>query len=927
MNDLALFHRLLQQSRPHWLRLVTLFAIGLLASPLTLLAPLPLKIGVDSVLGSRPLPGWLHAVVPTAMDHTPAALLPLVAILALVIALLTQLQAFATTYLTAAAGERLVLDFRARIFRHLQRMSLSYHDTVGTADSGYRIQTDAPAIRNVVVDGFIPLVGAALTLGSMLYVTVRIDWELALVALAVSPPLLLAAHAYRPRLRRESRTVKKLESAALGVVHEVLGALRVVKAFGQEAGEDARFARRAGEGLRGRLRLAAAEGRFAIIVGLVTAAGMALVLFVGVGHVRAGLLTLGDLLLVMGYIAKLYDPLKTISRKAATLQVYLASLERAFALLNQAPDVTERPNARPLARARGAIAFRDVSFGYGPDRPVLHDVTFEVGPGTRFAIVGTTGAGKSTLMCLLTRLYDPTAGAILLDGVDIRDYRLEDLRRQFAVVHQDPVLFSVSIAENIAYAVPGASREQIVAAAQAAKAHEFIVQLPQGYDTQVGERGVKLSGGQRQRIALARAFLKDSPVLILDEPTSAVDQRTEAAIVEAMEGLERGRTVITISHRANALRRCSAALTIEHGRVVEAGSRVPPPPRPIAGPAPVVPATRQEKLLAHPAVQAWRRVAPDQPLPARVVPVKVKADRDTAARAYRLEPVEGDGPVIIAKGCRQADAVLERIVYEDILPHVRLPGPRCYGVVADPDAERGWVFLEELRGEEYSNLIPSHRTAAAQWLSVLHSGAQEWADPALLPTAGPLGYRDLMQVARDAIHEHLDNPALGTDDLAFLDTVLARFEDLDEHWDRLAAPCAGMPETLVHGDFNRKNLRVQEVEGAPRVVVFDWGDAGWGVPTTDLAQSSIAARPDLHAYWEAVRERWPAYDRETVERLAQCGSVFRALAAMRWASRGMPFDWAPWSVANLRLYDAELTRALDDLGWAHARHEAGVSAS
>jgi ATP-binding cassette, subfamily B, bacterial len=927
MNDLTLFRQLLQLARPHWLRLATLFAVGLLASPLTLLAPLPLKIAVDSVLGSRPLPGLLDAVVPATTARTAAALLVLVAVLALLIALLSQLQAFAATYLTAAAGERLVLDFRARIFRHLQRMSLSYHDTVGTADSGYRIQTDAPAIRNVVVDGFIPLVGAALTLGGMLYVTVRIDWELALVALAVSPPLLLAARAYRPRLRSESRKVKKLESAALAVVHEVLGALRVVKAFGQEAGEDARFARRAGEGLRGRLRLAAAEGRFAIIVGLVTAAGMALVLFVGVGHVRAGALTLGDLLLVMGYIGKLYDPLKTISRKSATLQVHLASLERAFALLNQLPDVTERPHARSLVRARGAIAFRSVSFGYGPDRPVLHDVTLDVAPGTRLGIVGTTGAGKSTLISLLTRLYDPTDGAILLDGVDIRDYRLDDLRRQFAVVLQDAVLFSVSIAENIAYAVPGASREQIVAAAQAAMAHQFIIQLPQGYDTQVGERGVMLSGGQRQRIALARAFLKDSPVVVLDEPTSAVDERTEAEIVKALKSLERGRTVIIISHRASALQRCSAILAMERGRVAEESSGAPPRPRPIAGPAPILPATRQQRLLGHPAVQAWRRVAPDQSLPGQVVPVKVKADRDRPARAYRLEPGAGAGPVIIAKQCRQADAVIERKLYEEILPRLPLPRPRYYGVVADPDAERGWVFLEELRGEEYSNLIPSHRTAAGQWLGVLHAGAQQWADPGSLPAAGPLRYRDQMHIARDAIREHLDNPALSTEDVAFLDLVLARFDDLDEHWDRLEAVCAGLPQTLVHGDFSRKNLRVQAAEGAPRVVAFDWGDAGWGVPTTDLAQSSIAARPDLGAYWEVVRQRWPAYDAETIERLAYCGSVFRALAAMRWASRGMPHDWAPWSVANLQLYDAELAQALHDLGWAHARHLVGVEAS
>jgi len=570
MNDLALYRRLLRQALPHRLRLATLFAIGLLASPLTLLAPLPLKVAVDSVLGSRPLPSLLDAVVPATMARTPAALLILVAVLALLIALLTQLQAFAATYLTAAAGERLVLDFRARIFRHLQRLSLSYHDAVGSADSMYRLQSDAPAIRNVVVDGFIPLVGAALTLGGMLYVTVRIDWQLALVALAVSPPLLWAAHAYRPRLRSDARKARKLESSAFGVVQEVLGALRVVKAFGQEAAEDARFVRRAGEGLRGRLRLAAAEGRFAIIVGLVTATGMALVLLVGVGHVRAGMLTLGDLLLVMGYIGKLYDPLKTISRKAATLQVHLASLERAFALLEQLPDVTERPHARPLGRAVGALAFHTVSFAYGPDRPVFSDVSFEIEPGTRVGIAGATGAGKTTLISLLTRFYDPSAGQIVLDGVDVRDYKLADLRRQFAVVLQEPVLFSVSVAENIAYGDPAAAPAQIVAAARAAHAHEFIERLPQGYDTPVGERGMQLSGGQRQRIALARAFLKDAPLLVLDEPTSSVDVRTETAIFEAMNRLMRGRTAFLITHRESALAACDVRLQLERGRLVDA---------------------------------------------------------------------------------------------------------------------------------------------------------------------------------------------------------------------------------------------------------------------------------------------------------------------------------------------------------------------
>src|SRR5213083_2598546 len=337
--------------------------------------------------------------------------------------------------------------------------------------------------------------------------------------------------------------------ATMSIVQEVLGALRVVKAFGQEAREEERFIRRSTEGMMVRLRLAGLEGSFNVLVGLATAAGMAAVLLIGVRHVGAGVLTLGELLMVMAYMTQLYEPLKTISRKAATLQLHLASAERAFALLDEPSDVEVRPNAQLLGRARGAIAFRNVSFAYGKDRPVLHDISFDVEPGTRLGIVGASGAGKSTLISLLTRFYDPTAGAILLDGVDLRDFRLEDLRRQFAVVPQDPVLFSASIAENIAYARPGANESNLVAAAQAANAHEFIVRLPRAYDTQVGERGVQLSGGQRQRIAIARPFLKDSPVLILEEPTSAVDQEAEAAIVDAIWRLMRGRTVILITHR------------------------------------------------------------------------------------------------------------------------------------------------------------------------------------------------------------------------------------------------------------------------------------------------------------------------------------------------------------------------------------------
>src|SRR6266576_3723491 len=384
-------------------------------------------------------------------------------------------------------------------------------------------------------------------------------------------------------MRRQHRHIKKLESSALAVVQETLGALRVVKAFGGEQQETDRFAQRSREGVAARIRMALTEGRYGLLVGLTTALGTGAVLFIGVRHVQANLLTLGQLLMAVTYLGQLYEPLKTVSKKAATLQSYLASAERAFALLDQQPEVPERPDAHPLERARGALEFRGVSFAYGPDRPVLHDISCVIPPGTRLGVVGATGAGKTTLISLLTRFYDPQHGEILLDGTDLREYRLTDLRRQFAVVLQEAVLFSTSIAENIAYAAPGATRQQIVAAAQAANAHEFIERLPQGYDTEVGERGMKLSGGQRQRIALARAFLKDSPVLILDEPTSSVDAETEAKILGAMRHLMRGRTVVLISHRPSTLERCEALLVLDHGRVVTDTSRpitLAPPPAP-----------------------------------------------------------------------------------------------------------------------------------------------------------------------------------------------------------------------------------------------------------------------------------------------------------------------------------------------------------
>ena len=573
-TDLALVRRVLAEARPFARQVLLVFLLGLLAAPLALLTPLPLKLAVDHVIGAAPLPAFAAAVLPAAPSAT--TLLAIAAGLLVLIALLQQLHGMAYAALCAYTGEHLTLRFRARLFEHVQRLSIAHHDSIGSTDPLYRIQYDAPAIRSLVIDGAIPSVSAVATLLAMLYVALQIDWRLAAVALAVSPLLFVLSRAFKARLREQSREVKGLESSGMAVVQEVMGSLRLVKVFGQEQREQGRFVRHFDAGVRARVRMAWAEGSLGLLTGVTTAVGMAAALTVGVLDVRAGTLTLGNLLLVMGYLAQLYAPVKTISRKTASLQLYLASAERAFELLDRAPEVLEQPHARPLARAAGAISFRDVAFSYDGSRPVLRNISFDVPRGTRVGIAGRTGAGKSTLVGLLCRLYEPSAGRILLDGVDIAEYRLADLRRQFAIVLQEPVLFATSIAENIAYGRPDATPEAIAAAAAAANAHEFVCALPDGYQTQVGERGVRLSGGERQRIALARAFLKDAPILILDEPTSALDVATEGKVLEALERLQRGRTCFVIAHRASTLADCDQLFALADGTL----ARVEPAPAP-----------------------------------------------------------------------------------------------------------------------------------------------------------------------------------------------------------------------------------------------------------------------------------------------------------------------------------------------------------
>jgi len=536
-----------------------------LAVPMTLIFPLPIKLLVDSVLGPQPLPGYLTVFVGSQVSRSLALWLAISILMAA--AVLTYLQNLVNVWYSNKVGNRMTLDVRTRLFRQMQRLSIAYHDTMGAADSAYRTLNDAPMLRSFGIDSLIPLTTSILTLGAMILVMVFLDWQLALIALLVSPLMFLLTFVFRPRIRAGWRKFRASESAAMAVAQESLGASRLVKSYGQEERKNKELVSHYDASLSASLKVQVDSAIYSLLVGILTAAGLAAVLYIGIGHVQAGILTLGSLLVVNYYVTQLYGPLRNVGQSILDIQMSLTGVERYRAILDEKPDVPESPNALPLARARGKIAFQNVSFEYTKDHPVLHDISFDLPSGNRLGVVGPTGSGKTTISTLLLRLFDPTKGLITLDDIDLRDYKLADLRNQYAVVHQETVLFSTSVAENIRFARPNATMDEVIAAATAAKAHDFITNLPNGYDTLVGERGMKLSGGERQRISLARAFLKNAPILILDEPTSSLDVHTEAAILDTIQELMKGRTTLMIAHRPSTLRDCNVILVLEDGRV------------------------------------------------------------------------------------------------------------------------------------------------------------------------------------------------------------------------------------------------------------------------------------------------------------------------------------------------------------------------
>ena len=557
--------------RPHSksLLLGILAAIG--EGVANLLEPWPLKIVLDNVLKSKPLEGWLNQVTFFIDGTDKWAVLKFAAMAVLVIAVFGAICSYIHKRVVTTVGQWVMHDLRRTLYHHIQRLSLSYHDHKRTGDLISRVTSDIDAIQSFITSGLLSALINVLTLVGMVGVMFYINWRFTLIALSIAPVLFAVVFTYTRQIKQAAREVRKKEGELVSVIQEVFSSIRVVKAFAREDYEQRRLEEQSLESVEIALRARNLKARLAPMVEIIVATGTCLVLWVGTRMVLDGSLSAGSLIVFIMYLGKMYKPMQELSKMTDDYSKAEVGYERISEVLDTVREVKDLPGARKAPPFKGKIEFDHVSYSYEPDRPILKDVSFKIEPGQVAALVGPTGAGKTTIISLIPRFYDPSSGVVKIDDQDIRRFTQKSLRQQISFVLQETLLFHAPIWHNIAYGKPEATRAEILHAAELANAHEFIEKMSDGYNTMVGERGVTLSGGQRQRIAIARAIIRNTPILIMDEPSSGLDAASEKLVFEALDRLMKGKTSIVIAHRLSTIRNADIIFVLKDGEIVESG--------------------------------------------------------------------------------------------------------------------------------------------------------------------------------------------------------------------------------------------------------------------------------------------------------------------------------------------------------------------
>jgi ATP-binding cassette, subfamily B, bacterial len=551
--------------RPYrWRLALALLQVFLIAS-FDLLKPWPLALVIDDVLGGAKLD------VPWLATLSPGALLVVACIGLVVVTTGSGLLALAHNYTTIGVGQRMVNDLRGALYGHLQRLSLAFHSRQKVGDLMYRITADSFAVQTMIMNGLLPIVSAVVLLAGMLVVLIPIDPLLTVLSLTIVPALFAVIALFNQRITAVATEVRERESTVYTLVQWAMSSIKVVQAFTKEEEEYGRFIGASRASLKATLRLYGWQTLYSAAVNALIALGTALVVYVGARSVLSGHLSLGQLVVFIGYLAQLYLPVNQITQSWGLIAGARIGAARCFEILDTEADLKDGPREFPAAGAKGAVEWRDISFRYRPEMPVLRQIDLSIAAGTKVAIVGATGAGKSTMLSLLPRFFDPSTGSVFIDGIDIRDYRLKSLRRQIAMVLQPPLVFPISVRDNIAYGRPDASDTEIEQAAKLARIHDLIVGLPQGYGTVLADNA-SLSEGEKQRLTIARAILRNAPVLILDEPTSALDVETEALVMEGIQRLTAERTTFIIAHRLSTVRSADLILVLRDGVIAERGA-------------------------------------------------------------------------------------------------------------------------------------------------------------------------------------------------------------------------------------------------------------------------------------------------------------------------------------------------------------------